>query len=65
MAKGMNAGIFMLLAVITTVLVVIALFFAYILRRAARLNQAAEAAARAEPLGALGPAAPPATQPIH
>jgi hypothetical protein len=37
MAKGMNAGVFALLAVITSVLIAIALFFAYILRRAARL----------------------------
>ena len=37
MAKGMNAGIFALLTVITSVLLGIAIFFAYILRRAARL----------------------------
>ena len=37
MAKGMNMGIMTLLIVILSVLVGIAVFFAYILRRAARL----------------------------
>ena len=43
MAKGMNAGIFTLLAVITSTLLGIAIFFAYILRRAARLRSASGA----------------------
>ncbi|MGH8246595.1 MAG: hypothetical protein ACREUU_09195, partial [Gammaproteobacteria bacterium] len=42
MAKGMNAGIFTLLLVITSVLLGVAIFFAYILRRAARLSAAAQ-----------------------
>lgn len=37
MAKGMNAGIFALLLVIMSVLFAIAVFFFYILRRAARM----------------------------
>lgn len=40
MAQGMNMGIFTLLLVICSVLVGIATFFAYILRRAARLESA-------------------------
>ena len=52
MAKGMNAGIFTLLAVITSTLLGIAIFFAYILRRAARLRSVS--GAEAEP--ASGPA---------
>jgi len=49
MAQGMNAGIFALLLVITSVLLVIAIFFAYILRRAARLNAVATVVRDAEP----------------
>ena len=47
MAKGMNMGILTLLIVITSVLLGIAAFFFYILRRAARLarTQADESAA--------------------
>lgn len=50
MAKGMNAGIFTLLCCILGVLAAIAVFFVYILRRAARL--AASAPVAAEPLTA-------------
>jgi len=39
MAKGMNMGIMSLLLVIMSVLFGIAIFFAYILRRAARLER--------------------------
>lgn len=63
MAKGMNAGIFALLLVITSVLLVIAIFFAYILRRAARLNEATTATAPAA--ASLASAASPVTQPSH
>ena len=42
MAQGMNMGIFTLLLVILTVLVGIAGFFFYIVRRAARFEAAAE-----------------------
>ena len=50
MAKGMNAGIFMLLLVITSVLLGIGIFFVYILRRASRLaSQAAAASVLAAP----------------
>ncbi|HEU0011948.1 MAG TPA: hypothetical protein VFT34_19195 [Verrucomicrobiae bacterium] len=61
MAKGMNAGIFALLLVITSVLLVIAIFFAYILRRAARLNEAATAPDAAS----LATASSPVSQPTH
>jgi hypothetical protein len=61
MAKGMNAGIFALLLVITSMLFVIAIFFAYILRRAARLNEAATAPDAAS----LASAASPVSQPTH
>ena len=37
MAHGMNMGVLTLLGVIMSVLIAIAVFFAYILRRAARL----------------------------
>ena len=53
MAQGMNAGILTLLLVIMSVLLAIAIFFAYILRRAARLNAAqlaAPADAQAQPV---------------
>ena len=63
MAKGMNAGIFALLVVITSVLLTVAIFFAYILRRAARLREAA--AHNAEPLAPLAPDAAPAPQPTQ
>jgi len=43
MANGMNAGIFTLLFVITSVLLAVAIFFAFILRRAARLSEGAVA----------------------
>ena len=61
MAKGMNAGIFALLTVITSVLLGIAIFFAYILRRAARLHSTT-------PTGEAAPvltAAQPISQPTH
>lgn len=61
MAKGMNAGIFTLLVVITSVLLTIAIFFGYILRRASRLSHSA-AARDAEP---LAHAAAPVSQPTH
>ena len=61
MAKGMNAGIFALLLVITSVLLGVAIFFAYILRRAARLNEAATAPDAAS----LASAASPVSQPTH
>lgn len=60
MAKGMNAGIFTLLFVITSVLLGVAIFFAYILRRASRLSGAA--AREAEP---LAPARQSVTQTTH
>ena len=41
MAQGMNMGIITLLLVIVSVLLSIALFFVYILRRASRLNREA------------------------
>ena len=63
MAKGMNAGIFALLLVITSVLLTVAIFFAYILRRAARLREAA--AHNAEPLPPLATGAQPVSQPTH
>lgn len=61
MAKGMNAGIFTLLLVITSVLLTIAIFFGYILRRASRLSNST-AARCAEP---LAHAAAPVSQPTH
>ncbi len=61
MAKGMNAGIFALLVVITSVLLGIAIFFAYILRRAARLAAAAPAAGATPALSV----ASPNLQPTH
>lgn len=61
MAKGMNAGIFTLLFVITSVLLSIALFFGYILRRASRLSNST-AVRGAEP---LAHAAAPVSQPSH
>ena len=61
MAKGMNAGIFTLLAVITSTLLGIAIFFVYILRRAARLRAAGIAADAVPSL----PGAPPFSQPTH
>ena len=63
MAKGMNAGIFTLLVVITSVLLTVAIFFAYILRRAARLREAATR--DVEPLAPLAPGAQPASQTTH
>lgn len=54
MAKGMNAGIFTLLLCILSVLLFISVFFAYILRRAARLG----AMASREPAGSLTPVNP-------
>lgn len=63
MAKGMNAGIFTLLFIITTVLLSVAIFFAYILRRAARLRETA--AGDAEPLAQVARSAQPVSQPIH
>jgi heme/copper-type cytochrome/quinol oxidase subunit 2 len=64
MAKGMNAGIFALLLVITSVLLGVAIFFAYILRRAARLSEAA-AAPEAEPIAPLAGSTQPVVQPNH
>lgn len=61
MAKGMNAGIFTLLLVITSVLVTVAIFFAYILRRASRLSKPGAA----ETVEGIAPAAAPVSQPIH
>ena len=61
MAKGMNAGIFTLLAVITSTLLGIAIFFAYILRRAARLRSAS-GTPDAAPAPALDPRL---SQPTH
>lgn len=59
MAKGMNMGIFTLLIVIMTVLFGIAVFFFYILRRAAKM-----AAAQAEePTGQHS--SPAFSQPSH
>lgn len=55
MAKGMNAGIFMLLCCIMAVLAAIAVFFFYILRRASRMAG----------LTAPGEAAPSHPQPTH
>jgi len=59
MAQGMNMGIFTLLLVILSVLIGIAAFFAYIIRRAALLEAAANASrvnesasVQAEPAGA-------------
>lgn len=63
MAQGMNAGIFTLLAVITSVLLSVAIFFVYILRRAARLRETA--AREAKPLLPLEPAAQPVSQTPH
>ena len=63
MAKGMNAGIFTLLLVITSVLVTVAIFFAYILRRAARLRETATR--DVEPVPPLAPGAQPASQTTH
>lgn len=55
MAQGMNMGIFTLLIVILSVLVGIAAFFVYIVRRAARVNggrgQAMVASALSSPAG--------------
>ena len=62
MAKGMNAGIFALLAVITSVLFIIALFFAYILRRAAKLRQQE---VRRPATAPSAPGVPPLSQPTH
>lgn len=45
MAQGMNMGIITLLIVIVSVLLSIALFFVYILRRGSRLAQTANAGA--------------------
>jgi heme/copper-type cytochrome/quinol oxidase subunit 2 len=64
MAKGMNAGIFALLLVITSVLLGVAIFFAYLLRRAARLSAAATAQA-ADPLTLVAPDTQPISQPTH
>ena len=63
MAKGMNAGIFTLLLIITSVLLSVAIFFAYILHRAARLRETP--ARDAEPMAPLAPAARPVSQPTH
>jgi len=63
MAQGMNMGIFTLLIVIMSVLAGIAIFFGYILRRAARLAREQGAAAAAPELrGALSQ---PVSQPSH
>ena len=64
MAHGMNAGIFTLLFVIGSVLLSVAIFFLYLLRRAARLSKAASAA-EAAPLAPVAPAAEPVTQTTH
>ena len=59
MAKGMNMGIFTLLIVIMSVLFGIAVFFFYILRRAANL-------ATSQAAGQTGPDSSPAIpQPSH
>ena len=61
MAKGMNAGIFTLLVVVSSVLLGIAIFFVCILRRAARLAATAPAAGAA-PARSV---AQPLSQPTH
>ena len=61
MAKGMNAGIFTLLVVVGSVLAGIAIFFAFILRRAARLAATAPAAGATPALSV----AQPLSQPTH
>lgn len=60
MAQGMNMGIFSLLLIIVSVLLSIAAFFVYILRRAARL--ARDQAGPAEFRAAQAPLASPTTQ---
>ena len=65
MAKGMNAGIFTLLLVITSTLLGIAIFFVYILRRAARLHAAAGAAAAPGPAATLASIDSRLSQPTH
>ena len=64
MAKGMNAGIFALLLVITSVLLGVAIFFAFILRRAARLNAMA-AEKEAGVVAPLPSSEQPVSQPTH
>jgi hypothetical protein len=60
MAQGMNMGIFTLLLVITSVLLGIATFFAYIIRRAARMESANSAG-----LNESAPPKPAATAEAH
>ena len=63
MAQGMNMGIFSLLIVIVSVLLGIAIFFVYILRRAARLaREQAGGAGAVEFGGARAQAASQTTQ---
>jgi|688.fasta_scaffold62160_6 hypothetical protein len=45
LAHGMNAGIFTLLAVIGTMLLCVASFFVFVVRRAARIDSAGESSA--------------------
>ncbi len=59
MARGMNAGIFALLLVITSVLLAIAVFFFYILRRAARLAATPAATGATEPASFSQPLSQP------
>ena len=63
MAQGMNMGIFTLLLVILSVLIGIAAFFAYIIRRAALLEAAANASRVNE--SASAPAEPPSVPEAH
>ena len=66
MAKGMNAGVFALLLVITSVLLAVGVFFAFLIRRAARMSAPEGAGASSEPAAAAIPAIPePVSQSTH